>query len=79
MILEKNKLANSPRVNQILHRVDILICTPKKQQSSSITFKSHKLALDHSRLSLENKFLENKSGPIVCVRQVSEVCFTRSC
>ena len=53
-------------MNKILHRVDSLICTPpppppkKKQESSSITLKSHKLALDGSRLGLENKFLENK-------------------
>ena len=33
-------------------------------------------ALDHSRLSLENKFLENKSGRIFCVRQVY---FSESC
>ena len=34
------------------------------------------MALDHSRLDLENKFLENKSGRIFCVRQVY---FTKSC
>ena len=45
-------------------------CTPIKQQSSSITFKTHKLALDQSRLGL--------SGRIFCVRHVSEVCFTKS-
>ena len=28
------------------------------------------MALDHSRLGLENEFLENKSGRIFCVRQV---------
>ena len=28
------------------------------------------MALDRSRLGLENKFLENKSGRIFCVRQV---------
>ena len=28
------------------------------------------MALDHSRLGVENKFLENKSGRIFCVRQV---------
>ena len=28
------------------------------------------MALDHSRLSLESKFLENKSGRIFCVPQV---------
>ena len=32
--------------------------------------------LDHSRLGLENKFWENKSGRIFCVRQVY---FTKSC
>ena len=34
------------------------------------------MALDHSRLGLENKFLENKSGWIFCVGQVY---FTKSC
>ena len=31
--------ANNPRVNQILHRVYGLICTPKNWQSSSITLR----------------------------------------
>ena len=35
-----------------------------------------RMALDHSRLDLENKFLENKSGRIFCFRQVY---FTKSC
>ena len=34
------------------------------------------MALDHSRLDLENEFLENKSGLIFCVRQVY---LTKSC
>ena len=34
------------------------------------------MALDHSRLRLKNKFLENKSGRIFCVRQVY---FSESC
>ena len=34
------------------------------------------MALDHSRLDLENEFLENKSGPFFCVRQVY---LTKSC
>ena len=34
------------------------------------------MALDHSRLGLENKFLENKSGRFFCFRQVY---FTKSC
>ena len=42
MILEKHNLQTVHlRVNLILHRVDSIICTPKKKQSSSITFKSH--------------------------------------
>ena len=34
------------------------------------------MALDHSRLGLENKFLENKSGRTFCDRQIY---FTNSC
>ena len=34
------------------------------------------MALDHSRLGLENKFLENKSVRFFCVRQVY---LTKSC
>ena len=34
------------------------------------------MALDHCRLDLENKFLENKWGQIFCFRQVY---FTKSC
>ena len=34
------------------------------------------MALDHSRLGLENEFLENKSGRIFCARQVYS---TKSC
>ena len=34
------------------------------------------MVLDHSRLGLENKFLENKSGRIFCVPQVY---LTKSC
>ena len=34
------------------------------------------MALDHSRLGVENKFLKNKSGRIFCVRHVY---FTKSC
>ena len=50
MILEGN----------ILHRVDSLICTPKKYKH----LRSHSraiMALENSRLGLENKLLENKS------------------
>ena len=35
------------------------------------------MALDYSRLGLENKFLKNKSGRTFCVRQVYQ--FTKSC
>ena len=35
------------------------------------------MALDHSRLGLENKFLEKKSGRIFGVRQVLH--FAKSC
>ena len=34
------------------------------------------MTVDHSRLELENKFLENKSGQSFCFRQVY---FTKSC
>ena len=54
----------------ILHRVDSLICTPKYSNH----LRSHSraiMALNHSRLRLENK-----SGPIFCFRQVY---FTKSC
>ena len=59
----------------ILHRVDSHIKHPK----NSNHLRSHSraiMALDHSRLGLENKFLENKSGRIFCFRQVY---FTKSC
>ena len=54
--------------NLILHLVDSLICTPKNSIAT--------MALDHSRLGLEDKLLETKSGRIVCIRQVY---FTKSC
>ena len=61
MILEKNNLQTAQ---------DSLICTPQ----NSNHLRSHLraiMALDHSRLGLENK-----SGRIFCVRQVY---FTKSC
>ena len=73
MILEKSNLETVQ--DWIDHRIDSLICTPK----NSNHLRSHLraiVALDHSRLGLENKFLENKSGRIFCVRQVY---FTKSC
>ena len=59
----------------MLHRADSLVCTLKKSNH----LRSHSraiMALDHSRLGLVKKFLENKSGRIFCVRQVY---FTKSC
>ena len=59
----------------ILHRVDSHI----KHPQNSNHLRSHSraiMALDHSRLDLENKFLENKSGQSFCFRQVY---FTKSC
>ena len=41
--------------------------------TQKICLRSHlraMMALDHSRQGVENKFLENKSGRIFCVRQV---------
>ena len=75
-------------MNQISHRVDSLISTPKNWQSSSITFiKSHNGWLDHRRLirpgqepikfDLMGSWPGKKnSGRIFCVRQVY---FTKSC
>ena len=57
-------------MNQILHRVDSLICTPKNSNHLWSHLRAI-MALDHSRLGLENK-----SGRIFCVRQVY---FTKSC
>ena len=54
------------RVKQILHRVDSLICTPKKKSTGNL-LRSHLRAImvvDHSSLGVENKFMENKSGRI---------------
>ena len=64
------QFANSPRVNQILHRVNSLICTRTKNCNHLRSHWRDIMALDYSRLGLENKFLENKSGRIFCVRQV---------
>ena len=69
MILEKKLIVckqSKLRVNLILHWA--LYVHPK----NSIAI----MALDHSRLGLENEFLENKSGRIFCARQVYS---TKSC
>ena len=62
-------------MKQILHRVNSLIVHPK----DSNYLRSHLraiMALDHSRLGLENNFLAKKSGRTFCVRQVY---FIKSC
>ena len=51
-------------MNKTLHRIDSLICTPKEYTNHLRSHLRAIMALDHSRLGLENKFLENKSGPI---------------
>ena len=56
-------------MNLILHQVNSFICAPK----NSIAI----MVLDNSTLGLENKFLENKSGRIFCVRQVSWVNYNK--
>ena len=54
----------------ILHRVDSLnICTPKNSKHLRLHWRAI-MALDHSRLGLENQFLENKSGRFFLVGQV---------
>ena len=49
-------------MNQILHRVDSLICTHTKNSNHLRSHWRDIMALDYSRLGLENKFLENKAG-----------------
>ena len=60
----------------ILHGVDSLYTCTQKNSKHLRSHSRATMALDHSRLGLENKFLENKSGRIFCVRQVY---FTKSC
>ena len=60
-------------MNQILHRVDSLICAPKNWQSSSTSYLKVIMALDHRRLIRPGK---KKSGRAFCVRQVH---FTKCC
>ena len=43
-----------------------------QKNSNHLRSRLRERALDHSRLGLENKFLENKSGRIFCVQQVRE-------
>ena len=69
MILEKNNLQTVQEWTKSYIELIALYVHPK----NSNHLRSHLraiMALDHSRLGLENKFLENKSGRIFCVRQV---------
>ena len=68
MILEKNNLQTVQATSEL--NIELIALYVHPQNSIAI------MALDHSRLGLENKFLENKSGRIFCVRQVY---FTKSC
>ena len=75
MILEKNNLPTVQEWTKSYIELIALYVHPK----NSNHLRSHLraiMALDHSRLGLENKFLENKSGRIFCFRQVY---FTKSC
>ena len=67
MILEKNNLQIVQAKSELMELIALYV-HPK----NSIAI----MGLDQSRLGLENKFLENKSGRIFCVRQVY---FTKSC
>ena len=55
-------------VKQTLYRVDIALYVQTKNSLWSHLWAI--MVLDHSRWGVENKFLENKSGRIFCVRQV---------
>ena len=75
MILEKNNLRTVQEWTKSYIELIALYVHPKITNH----LRSHLIAimaLDHSRLGLENKLLDNKSGRIFCVRQV---CFTKSC
>ena len=47
-----------------------IMCTQKIAIIFDHIHEPECMALDHSRLGLENKFLENKSGQIFCCQQV---------
>ena len=74
MILKKNNLQTVQEWTKSYIELIALYVHPK----NSNNLRSHLraiMALDHSRLGLENKFLEKKSGRIFGVRQV----LTKSC
>ena len=54
----------------------IALYVPPKNSNHLQSHSRAIMALDHSRLGLENKFFEKKSGRIFCFRQVY---FTNSC
>ena len=63
MIWEKNNLQIVQECTKFYIELMAIICTPKKWDH----LRSHltaKMAFDHSRLGLENKFLESKWGGI---------------
>ena len=62
-------------LGNILHRVDSLYTCTQKNSKHLRSHSRATMALDHSRLGLENKFLENKSGRIFCVRQVYNLLY----
>ena len=61
---------------KVLHRIDIRIYIHPKNSNHLRSYLRAIMALDHSRLGLENEFLENKLGRIFCVPQVY---LTKSC
>ena len=71
MILEKNNLQTVQAKSELLKSyIELIALYVHPKNSIAI------MALDHSRLGMKNKFLENKSGRIFCIRQVY---FTKSC
>ena len=75
MILEQNNLQTVQE--WIKSYIDLIpLYAHIKNRNNLRSYIRDIMALDHSRLGQENKFLENKSGRIFCVRQVY---FTKSC
>ena len=69
MILEKNNLQTVQE--WIKSYIDLIpLYAHIKNRNNLRSYIRDIMALDHSRLGQENKFLENKSGRIFCVRQV---------
>ena len=69
MILEKNNLQTVQE--WIKSYIDLIpLYAHIKNRNNLRSYIRDIMALDHSRLGQENKFLENKSGRIFCVGQV---------